>query len=321
MLKAAITHRLVDVQDVPPSRFRLAGPFRAASVMVLAIGLLVAACSGSAAMSVQNSPTAATSAAGTLAAAPSLTPAPSKGPATETLALVGPAGAAGAVSHPAIRCNLPSTDGLEISVLGQPTDPNLSVYIFVRPGNISVRYDSGAGATYVERDFAGTGVTNFDAARGATVNSPLVEVSTTDAHGTLGVLTSISGSIDCGDQMPGSSTLTISGPTTKGSLGGGLDPVNVECVTNTFGSSVSILGLAAVGSTPTLLVISISPGAFSVSVSGDGFFRSDSTGVATLTPTGGRIEGDVIEQNPAAGTAAHTIHLSGEATCGNPFGN
>ena len=298
-----------------PSATRPAARFRHASALVLATGLLVAACSGSAATS---SPGAATtpSPAATRTATSSATPAPTKGPATQHLTLTGPAGAAGAVTNAGIRCNLPSTDGLQISVLGQPTDPNLSVYIFVQPGKLSVRYDSGSGPTYVERDFAGTGVTSFDAATGAQIDAQLTEVPNQDAHGTLGVLTAISGSIDCGNQTPGSSTLAFSGPTPKGTISGGLDPVNVECVTNTYGKSVSVFGIAQVGSTPTFLVVSISPGTLSISASGDGFFRNSATTVATLTATGAHVDGDAVEQNVTKGSTAHTIHVSGDVICG-----
>jgi hypothetical protein len=182
------------------------------------------------------------------------------------------------------------------------------------------RYDSGSGATYVERDFAGTGVTNFDAAKGATIDSPLTEGPNQDAHGTLGVLTSMSGTIDCGNQVPGSSTLTFSGPTPKGALSGGLSPVNVECVTNTFGKSVSVLGILQVGTTPTDMIMSVSPGTFSVYPVGAGFYRNTSTAVATLTATGAHIDGDVLEQNVAKGATAHTIHVTGDVTCGTSVG-
>jgi hypothetical protein len=304
-----------------PDAFRAVAQLRHASVLALATGLLVAACSGSAATTPQGNSTALPSTAATMTEAPSAIPAPSKGPATQNLTLGGPAGAAAAVSNAAIRCNEPSTDGLEIAVLGQPADPNLSVYIFVQPGKLSVRYDSGSGAAYVERDFAGAGVADFNPATGATINSQLVEVPNQDAHGSLGVLTSISGSIDCGNQMPGSSTLTFSGPTPKGSLEGGLDPVNVECVTNTYGSSVSILGLARVDSTPTFMVVSVSSGSFSISASGDGFFRSGSTVGATLTATGAHVDGDAVEQLAAGSTAKpHTIHVSGDVACGTTIG-
>jgi len=287
-------------------------------VVTLGVGLLVAACSGSGA-----TPAPSATAVGTVAPATAApTPVPTKGPATESLSVVGPAGATGPVTTAAVRCNFPSPDGTSyINVIGQPVDPNLSVYVNVSAGLVTVRFDSGSGSTYVERDFTGAGVTNFDAAKGAQVDSKLTEVPTTGAHGTLGVLTSISGSIDCGNQMAGSSTLAFTGTTAKGAVAGGLNPVNVECVTNTFGKSVSIIGVAQVASTGTLAVISISPGTASISLSSDGFFRNSATAVATLTPTGAHVDADLLEQNPAAGTKAHTIHMTGDAVCGTTIGS
>lgn len=306
------------------TRIRPVSELRRALVLAVAAGLVAAACSGSATSSGPGASTAPSSAAATPAvtssAAPA-TPVPTKGPATQNLTLTGPAGAAGAVTLAGIRCNLPSPNGLQISVLGQPADPNLSVYIFVWPGNVTVRYDSGAGATYVERDFVGTGVTNFDPAKGVTIDSPLTEAATQDAHGKLGVLSAISGTIDCGNQVPGSSTLAFSGPTTKGAISGGLDPVNVECVTNTYGKSVSIIGIGQVDSTPTEVIISISPGAFTAYPVGAGFYRNNATAVATLTTSGAHVEGDAVEQL-AAGvkTKPHTIHVSGDVVCGTTIG-
>lgn len=296
------------------SGFRSAGPTRPVLALALAAGLLVASCSASGA-----APTPAGSVAAATATAV-VTAVPTKGPATQTLTLVGPAGAAGAVTNAAIRCNEPATDGTLITVLGRPADPNLSVYIFVQPGKVTVRYDSGSGSKYIERDFAGTGVSGFDAATGAQLDSQLTEVPSQTAHGSLGVLTSISGSIDCGNQLPGSSTLTFSGPTPKGDISGGLNPVNVVCNVSSTASSVSVLGLGQVGSTTTLVIISVSPGAFTWYSGGNGFFRSTPTAVATLTTTGAHLEGDAIEQMAAGSKAKpHTIHVSGDLICGTTF--
>ena len=282
-------------------------------------GLLVAACSGSTATSGSGASTPVAGATGAQTTSPS--PAATKGPATQNLTLGGPAGKAGAVTLASIRCNLPLLSGtqtvMQISVLGEPADPNLSVFIFVQPGTVTVRYDSGSGSTYVERDFTGTGVTKFDPATGATLNSPLTEVPTTGAHGTLGVLTSITGTIDCGNQMPGSSTLTVSGTTPKGAVSGGLNPVNVECTSSAAtGRGVSVDGIVQINSIPYFAIVYVTPNAFTFFASGDAFFRNTSTAVATLTANGAHVEGDAVEQNPAAGKTATKVHVSGDVTCG-----
>jgi hypothetical protein len=298
-----------------PSGVHPAGRRRVCA-LAIAASLFAAACSG-ATSTATTAPSVSTPAATAVATlTTTATPVPTKGPASQSLSIAGPAGAAGALSNASITCNMPSTDGLQISVLAQPADPNLSVFVFVQPGKVSVRFDSGAGSTYVERDFEGTGVTNFDAAKGAQIDAQLTEVPATGAHGTLGVLTSLSGAIDCGNQTPGSSTLALSGPTAKGALVGGLDQANVRCVTDKYGSRVEIMGIANVGTAPTLIIVSVSPGVASVSASGDGFFRNGSAAVAALTATGAHVDTDLVEENPAKGTTAHTIHLSGDATCG-----
>jgi hypothetical protein len=236
--------------------------------------------------------------------------------------LTGPAGGAGAVTQAAIRCNMPATDGTSyINVLARPEDPNLSVYIDVSAGLVSVRYDSGAGATYVERDFTGTGVTNFDPAKGATIDTKLKEVTTTGPHGKLGILTALSGTIDCGGEMTGSSTLTLSGPTSKGSVVGGLSHVNVSCVTATTGNYVSILGIASVDNTPTFVIISVTATTATAFLPNHGFFKSTATAVATITSTGAHVDADLLMQNPAAGATATTIHMTGDAVCGYSTGN
>ena len=282
-------------------------------------GLLVAACSGSGSAEVAT-PTSAVNSA-------TATPAATKGPATQNLVLGGPAGKAGAITLAGIRCDVPTLNAgqtaLEISVLAEPEDPNLSVYIFVQQGSLTVRYDSGSGSTYIERDFSGTGVTSFDPASGATIDSPLTEVQTTGAHGTLGELTSIKGTIDCGNQMPGSSTVSVSGSTPKGTISAaGLSPVNVECTSSvTNGRGVSADGIIQVGSTPYFAILFITPGTFTFFASGDAFFRSTSAGGATLTATGAHVDGDVVEQNPPKGTTAHTVHITGDLTCGTTVAN
>lgn len=305
-----------------PNGIRPAARMRRLTALAVATGLLAAACSVAA--TTTSSPavtvagvTAMPSATAAPVATPVATPVPTLGPATQQLTLAGPAGAAGALTSGAVRCNLPSTGGLQISVLGQLADPNLSVYIFVWSGNVSVRYDSGAGSTYVERDFTGTGVTGFDAAKGAQIDSPLTEAPYQGAKGNLGVLTSISGSIDCGNQMPGSSTLALSGLTTKGTLSGGLDPVNVECQNGQYGPMVSIIGFAQVDTTSTEVIMSVSAGTFTVYPVGAGFYRNTSTATATLTATGAHVDGDAVEQLAAGSKATpHKVHVTGDVVCG-----
>jgi hypothetical protein len=282
-----------------------------ASILVMA-SLVLAACAGAA----QTQPPGSSN-------APSLsvqivTVAPTKGPATQTLAITGSAATPLAVTNATIRCSMPSSNGLEITVLGQPSDPNTSVYIFVWAGNVTVRYDSGSGSTYKERDFAGTGVTGFDPAKGVQIDSTLTETADGTAHGTLGILSSIKGGVDCGNQTPGTSTLALSGLSPKGSLSGGLDPVNVECVNSaSIGSYVSVIGFGTVGTTSTEVILAIYSGRFTVYPVDAGFYQSVSTATVTLSATGAHIDGDAVEELAAGSTTKpHTVHVSGDVVCG-----
>jgi hypothetical protein len=294
-----------------PRRWRTAA---GAPGLALLASLLVAACSGAAAPTPTATPTATTAPTAT----PSPTPVPTKGPATQTLGITGAAAGALAVTNASIRCGVPSANGLQIQVLGQPSDPNTSVYVFVWAGNVTVRYDTGSGSTYKERDFAGTGVTTFDAAAGAQIDSPLTETADGTAHGTLGVLSSIKGSIDCGNQTPGTSSLVFSGMTTKGALSGGLDPVNVQCVNSpSIGSYVSIIGIGMVGTTSTEVIVAIYPGRFTVYPVLAGFYASSTNATVTLSATGAHIVGDAVEElAKGVTTAPHTVHVTGNVVCG-----
>ena len=179
----------------------------------LGLGLLavvLAACSGtgsSAPISTVSGPTQpatsapAPSTSQTLSASPVATS--TKGPASSQFALTGTADLTGPVSAQTIVCDRPSLDGPEIFFLGQAGTTGPQVVIFLRAGHVEVRVATGSGATLRERDFAGTGVTTFDAATGAQLDTPLTETTAAGAAiGDLGALSHISGTIDCGTSNP-----------------------------------------------------------------------------------------------------------------------
>jgi hypothetical protein len=295
------------------------------SLAILSLAI-AAACSGSGASAsppyLTASPTASTGIAATPSPTSTSVPTPTLGPATQTLALVGPAAVTGALTGADIRCAVPSTSGLQIQILARPTDPTLSVYLFISAGSISVRFDSGAGTTYTERDFAGTGVSGFDASHGATIDTALTEVPTTDAPGTLGVLTHLSGSIDCGNQQPGLANLTLSGTTAAGDLSGGPASANVECVNSTAnGHYITIQALVTVGGSSNLAIIYFSASHYSVSIANDGFFVGANASLVAMSADGAQVAaGDLVEQ-VAAGKPFHTIHLAGSVVCGTFVSN
>jgi hypothetical protein len=246
------------------------------------------------------------------------------GPPSASLTLGGSAGVAGPITTKSgITCSDPSpTKGLQIDLLGTPADPNLSVFLFFTANNVAVRLDSGAGATYKERDFSGGGITSFDAASGVTFDTKLSEPSPDPAAaGTLGVVTSIKGSIECGNQKPGSSTITVTGTSPAGLLNNAkIDPVIVKCYNDPqYGKYVVAHGIVHAGSTPLLFFVTLQSGNFVMFVSGttsgsSAEFQgtSDAAGT-TISTTKGHVTGTATDGK------GHTLKLSGDVTCGSGF--
>ena len=152
--------------------------------------------------------------------------APPKGPATAQLTFVGDASLAGPASAQP-SCNFPGVDATTISIFVQPPDQTVLDRVVVAAGKVSVRVAAGSGTEYRERDFEGTGVTGFDPATGAQIDSPLTETPLAAGQnpGSLGAITSIKGSVDCGNQTTGTSTVAVTGSTAEGSIGAP-DPIS-----------------------------------------------------------------------------------------------
>jgi len=176
------------------------------------VGLVLAACSSSPSAVPGSSVTPGPSSAPSAVSSPSPSPAASKGPATAQFSITGTAGLTGPVTTQTITCDRPSLDGPEIDYIGLAGTSGPMIVIFADAGQVQVRVGTGSAATLRLRTFVGTGVTSFNAATGLVLDTKLTE--TTDAAtatGSLGALSSISGSIDCGDQQPGSANVVVSG--------------------------------------------------------------------------------------------------------------
>lgn len=291
---------------------------RRRAVALVALGLVVAtgaACSSSA----SNKPTVSPSAASPSLNTPTPTPTPAPtGPATAVLTLSGSAGIAGRLKVGSVACGLPGVDGSSIFLLAQPADKNVTVRLILTTGTVSVAVVSGAGTSYKSRTFTGTGATGFDPATGAQLDSKLAEVADPSPPGTLGGVTSIVGRVDCGNQRPGSTTLRVTGPTVAGVLAGAaLSPAKVTCTKAKAGYDVQTIAVTQAGSAVVVLVINVVAGKFTVAVSpksGDGEFFAASTGTARATSTAAQVNGTVTSGK----VAAHVLHVTGGATCGNP---
>jgi hypothetical protein len=279
---------------------------------VLAATAAVAACSGSSSSSGTSSTTTTTSDPGALVPA---------GTPIGHLTLTGDAGSTGPMGDVSIRCGFPNLQGISIAMLGQAYDATTHVRVSVRAGNITMQLSTGTGTDYHERAFAGSGVTGFDAGKGATIDSPMTETAATSGttKGTVPAITSVDGSIDCHDQNPGSSTLTLTGDTAEGVLAAAaLSDARVECNTDSVGNEAVVSGILTIGSTKAFASIGLRVDGLSLQLLLESGTRHDyvaPAGAATPTPTGGHASGDAVEQTT---TAPRTVHVEGDVTCGSP---
>ncbi len=286
---------------------------------VIALAIVTAACSGDGGSA---TPSASSRRAAESSGAPSSV---QPGAATASLTFSGDPGLAGAIEHAEVTCSFPDVEGLRISVFGRAADSTFSYRITVAPEKVIVHADSGEGSTFQERNFQGTGVTGFDASRGAHLEAELTDAAPSPgvAAGSIGRVTAVKGSIACGDQTPGSSTLTITGETPTGRYDASpLDPVVVECYF--ADGQVTAIGVARAGTTKVLLMVSLGADGLAVEEAlgseGPRYYGSApapaSAPAATLGPDGGRASGDVVERdNPRP----HTLHIEGAVRCGTPI--
>jgi len=247
-------------------------------------------------------------------------------PASASLTFRGDPGLAGVIGDAEVTCSFPDVEGLRISVFAPAADSTHSYRIAVTPEKVIVHADAGAGSTFHERNFEGTGVTGFDARRGAHLDAKLADAAASPGvtPGSIGRVTSVTGSVDCGDQTPGSSTLTVTGETPTGRYDASpLDPVVVECY---FASGqVTAIGIARAGATRVLLMVSLGSDGLGVEealgAAGQRYYASaapppSSSVPATLGRNGGRADGEVVERNSPR---PHTLHIAGAVRCGTPI--
>jgi hypothetical protein len=285
-------------------------------VLLGVVGVLVlAACGGG---SSSSGATTSTTTATTVATPPT-------GPPSGAISVTGDAGLTGNLSGLTISCANPGLDGSTITVTGTPPGQDAATgpffTLFLSTGTVFVRVSTGSGADFKVREFTGTtGLSGFDAATGAQIDSPLSETTPAGSNkGDLGAVTAIKGSIDCGNFAPGTATVKLTGDTADGAVNGGLDPVLVTCTTNQQGNFVVVRGIVNVGSTKALFFVTTQPDGTltifeSVQTSTTQHQYQGPPGSGSPTTTGTTIKGDAVEQNA---TPPRTIHVEGDATCGS----
>jgi hypothetical protein len=283
------------------------------------ITILLVACNAS--------PSVAPSAASSLPPVPSsppvtTTPSPSTAPvptaslppASATVTLGG--GVKGLATGIQVSCESPSLSGLLIILMGGTTTKDVFSTITLGPASIFVTIDSGSGTTFTGRSFSGLGVTGFDPTKGAQIDSPLTEVTTSSKPGKLPAISSIKGNVDCGGQVPGSSTLTITGTVAEGPVTGPIDPIRVDCNPNAKPASVHAVGLFKVVDRTAEVIFQATTNGFSAfilptEITNQHFFTNTDPGTVTLSATGAHVSGSATE----TGTT-NTLQVSGDLTCG-----
>ncbi len=218
-----------------------------------------------------------------------------------------------------VECAFPSLKGLQIVVNGAETAaPGVAVGVTVVASSVTVTVASGSGQQFTEREFTGGGLTGFDASEGVQINATSLSETTSPSgkRGTLGGVTSITGSVDCGNQNPGSSTIMLSGSVSQGPVSGSLahvfvicEPTGVLTLAITSGSPQLFLDFFANGQDSSLHVYVVSAGS-STTVT----YFDKGPGVASVTSTGAHINAAALQLGiPTA--QAHTLHMTGDVTC------
>ncbi len=272
--------------------------------MLPVVAVALAACGSS-------SPASTTSSGGT---PPTASPTPA-GPPSGSGTAVGDANVSGPITVSSVLCSWPGTDGPGIRVFAQPasqTPSGVHLVILIQAQTVNVKAATGAGNTYAQRLFNGPGVSSFDTTKGATVDATLTEDRTQAAHpGTIGAMSSIKLTVACGNEQPGTASVTVTGNTPGGALSGQLTSARVDCATYPQGKTADITALTQVGGSPMLIIVGATWAGITVSVDGH-FYTNTDPSSGTATSTGAHWSGDVTDQSGGGGT----LHVSGTATCG-----
>ncbi|HEY4227976.1 MAG TPA: hypothetical protein VGM49_06525 [Candidatus Limnocylindrales bacterium] len=296
---------------------------------LFALGLVAALAAGCGAGTATTGPNPTVAAGPTAAAtvAATQTPAPrSTAPASLTLMVKGDSNVSGTWGTSfGIDCNNPTMTGYDIIFFAQSPDGTAVVLITLQPGSVGVSERAGAGATYVDREFTGAGVTALDPARGGTFDSDVTMVPTPSSNpGTLGTITHVSGSVDCGNNETGTSTVVASGASAEGPVTGPFARFRITCNASAQnGASVNITGVIDTAVPPVYMIVSLPANGnatiFSITDTPNKqhSYKVDPAGTATISATGAHLDADFIEVLAAGVTTpAHVIHLAGDVTCG-----
>jgi hypothetical protein len=170
-------------------------------------------------------------------------------------------------------------------------------------------------------------VTNFNAGTGATYSSTLAEKADPGAKpGKIPALNKITGSVSCNGQLPGSGTITITGPSAEGTFSQPLTSLRVTCTTPTgYPEFAVLIGVGMAGTTPVVVEIggglaagnNTTPFFMAEDVSQTvSHFYSNKVKAISVANNLVTVSGSVVE-TVTGSAVAHTLMISGQATCGS----
>lgn len=285
---------------------------------VLAAWLLAACSSGTPVSTSQGTPvTSSPSTPGAATPAPSTSSAASAAPnpATAALTFTGDPGLAAGTTLPVVQCNFPDPVGTVITVVTAALDKSETVFVKVAPTGFLVRVTAGAAGNAGGRDFHGDSVAGFNPAKGAELSGAVTETTKAGAPtGSVPILKTVSGTIDCGGQTAGSGTVHLSGSLAEGAIDGDLDPIRVVCnPASGSGTQVVVTGIVEIGGTRTLVAPIIGPtGLASLYVATPANHSLLApTPIGTVSGQSATFDGDVD-----GGAGVGRVHMSGQVTCG-----
>jgi hypothetical protein len=250
----------------------------------------------------------------------------SSAPATFVLTTAGDRNVTGTWSSSfGTTCDNPTFSGPDIIFFAASPDKKAVVLITLNQGSIGVSERAGSGASYTDREFQGTGVTSFDPATGAAFDSTLTIIPTPESKpGTLGTISHVTGSVDCAGQTAGTSTIVFSGASAEGAMTGPFSAFRATCVVDKVnGNAVSVTGIIPSGSTQTGMTLFLTAKGSTIFSHGpDGppqhAYDIAPQGTVNLSVGGAHVDADFVERL-AAGAAGppHTLHVTGDVTCGS----
>jgi hypothetical protein len=140
------------------------------------------------------------------------------------------------------------------------------------------------------------------------------------------VLTFTAGSVDCGGQTTGTSTLVASGASAEGAITGAFTQFRIVCTSSTAdGNTANIIAVIDTLTPPTYFIVGLPSNGNATIFTIAGAAQKQHTYVVdkagtssfTVTATGLHLDADFIEVLAQGATEApHVIHLAGDATCG-----